>query len=262
MQLTRADQITAFEKKKAQPAETMQAVFLHVANGGHIFDLLEAWQVAYSDFMLWITEDEKRRELWNTAQNSQAEYVKREVLNTLRAISKFDVRQLFNEDGSLKPVSDWPAGAAFAVAGVDVAELWEGRGEDREQVGELKKVKLRDNLRALEMVGRNLNLFIEKVEHSHKITLEKLVTASLDQPETSYNIPEDKKRGTEAEGSPGVSQPRPPIRALTDSDQILEIIPDKEPGTISGTKNEKDIEKDIEKNSEKISGENPEDFPI
>lgn len=91
------------------------------------------------------------------------------IADTLRKISRLadsDIRELFNDDGSLKNVKDWPDEIALSVSSVEVDELFEGTGRDREQVGETKKVKLWDKVKALEMLGRHLKMFTDKTEIS------------------------------------------------------------------------------------------------
>jgi phage terminase small subunit len=88
------------------------------------------------------------------------------VLAELMRVGFSDLRRAFNEDGSLKAPKDWPDDVAAAMSSVEVVEEFEGKGEDRQQVGWTKKVKLWDKPRALEMLGKHLKLFAERVEHS------------------------------------------------------------------------------------------------
>lgn len=64
------------------------------------------------------------------------------VLQERSRLAFFDVRKLFNGDGSPVPVNELDADTAAAVAGLEVAEIWEGTGESRQFVGYLKKYKL------------------------------------------------------------------------------------------------------------------------
>lgn len=263
--ITRADQLAAFNRKAADPAGTMQTIFDHLANGGHLFDLLDLWGCAYNDVLNWIITDDGRRDLYNSAMLTQSEFVKREVLDTLRKIARFDIRTLYDDKGALLHPSSWPPAAAWAVSGVETQELFEWTGEKgdktRELIGYAKKVKLRDNLKAFEMIGKNLALFIERHEHTHKHTLEALVMAAIGPapaaPPQIPGTPEKSDRSIKTHTGFLVSP-------AGESDPTLEPQILSNPDKISGknseapeTKSEKNFPENFEKtgneNSEKIS---------
>lgn len=89
-----------------------------------------------------------------------------DVLAELLKLAMVDIGQAFNKDGSLKAVHDMPVDIRRAIAGVDVFEEFEGRGEDRTQIGWTKKIRFWDKTKALEMLGRHLKLFTDKLEHT------------------------------------------------------------------------------------------------
>lgn len=75
------------------------------------------------------------------------------VLLERSRLAFFDVRKLFRDDGSPKPVNELDDDTAAAIAGLEVVEVWEGSGEIRRFVGYLKKYKLASkdpNLSALD----------------------------------------------------------------------------------------------------------------
>ncbi|WP_110708514.1 terminase small subunit [Salinicola sp. CR57] len=80
------------------------------------------------------------------------------VLHRLVEIDQMDVLDILAEDGSIKPISEWPSSWRRYVAGMDIAELWEGHGEDREQVGLLKKIKWPDKVKNLELLGKHVEV--------------------------------------------------------------------------------------------------------
>lgn len=90
------------------------------------------------------------------------------VLHRLVEIDQMDALDILNDDHSLKPISDWPKVWRQFVSGFDISELWEGRGEDREQIGVLKKIKFPDKVKNLELLGKHVNVqaFKDQVEHS------------------------------------------------------------------------------------------------
>lgn len=63
------------------------------------------------------------------------------IAQELKRIAFADPRKLENDDGSGKKLSDLDDDTAASVASVEFEELYEGRGEDRKQVGRVRKVK-------------------------------------------------------------------------------------------------------------------------
>jgi phage terminase small subunit len=88
------------------------------------------------------------------------------VLAELLKIARADIGQAFNADGSLRPVAEMPEDVRRAIASVEIRE--EGRGGDQEQAGQTKKVRFWDKPRALEMLGRHLRMFSDRMEITGK----------------------------------------------------------------------------------------------
>lgn len=88
------------------------------------------------------------------------------VLRRLVAEVNADLADLYTDAGDLKPIEDWPEiWRQGLVAGVEVEALFAGYGEDRRQVGHVKKIKLSDRLRRLELIGKHIrvNAFQEQI---------------------------------------------------------------------------------------------------
>lgn len=88
------------------------------------------------------------------------------VLQRLALEAEADIADLFDENGKVLPAHEWPA--AFRrglVAGVEVEEM---RGEGAS--GVIRKVKLSDRLKRLELIGRHITVgaFKDRVEHTGK----------------------------------------------------------------------------------------------
>lgn len=91
------------------------------------------------------------------------------VLNRLAEEAEADVADIFNENGDIKPVREWPKiWRQGLIAGMDVEALFEGFGEDREQIGFVKKLRISDRVRRLELIGKHVrvNAFQETVHHT------------------------------------------------------------------------------------------------
>lgn len=87
------------------------------------------------------------------------------ILKELELLATVNMAEALNEDGSMKKVSEMPLAVQKALSGIDTQEIYEGTGQDRVYVGDLKKIKLFDKTRSLEMLGRHLKLFTDVVEH-------------------------------------------------------------------------------------------------
>lgn len=107
------------------------------------------------------------------ARNERTQIDADYVLNRLVEIDQMDVLDIMGDDMSLKPVSDWPAVWRRYLSGFDVAEMFEGRGEEREMVGILKKIKWPDKVKNLELLGKHVGVqaFKDRIEHSGEMTL-------------------------------------------------------------------------------------------
>lgn len=111
---------------------------------------------------------------------SRVEVKSDDVLRELLRLSMTDIGQAFDEEGKLKKLHEMPEDVRRAIAGVEVEELFEGRGDSREHVGQVRKIKFWDKVKGLELLGKHLKLFTDRVEHSGTLTLEQLITGSYE----------------------------------------------------------------------------------
>lgn len=81
------------------------------------------------------------------------------VLLKLSEMIEADVGDILDENGNIKPIKQWPAVWRKSVSGFDVMEMDEGAAV-------LKKVKLLDKVKILELIGRHVDVsaFRDKVE--------------------------------------------------------------------------------------------------
>jgi len=89
------------------------------------------------------------------------------LLSRLAEEALADIADLYDDNGGLKPVDQWPLiWRQGLVAAVEVKELFEGRGESREAIGRVSQVKLSDRIKRLELIGKHIDVqaFREKVE--------------------------------------------------------------------------------------------------
>lgn len=86
------------------------------------------------------------------------------VLKELARLAFFDVRKLYDADGSPIPIHQLDDDTAAAVAGLDIMEEYEGHGEDRVFVGYTKKYKVNDKNSALTLAMRHLGMLNDKLD--------------------------------------------------------------------------------------------------
>ena len=157
------------------PANTLQVLVAHVANGGTITTLCDTWEVSYAEVLRWLYADRAREREYVRALNDRAEWAKETLLAQLRDIALVDIRQVFDDNGHIKAIDQWPKALASALASFEVVDEYDDEGV---KTGTLKKFKLYDKLKAIDLLGKNLALFVERHEINGKLTLEHLVAST------------------------------------------------------------------------------------
>lgn len=93
------------------------------------------------------------------------------VLRRLHGEAMADLAEIFDDQGRLRQVSDWPdAWRRGLVVGIESFEEYEGRGEERTAVGMVRKIKLSDRVKHVELIGRHVDVraFVTRHEHTGK----------------------------------------------------------------------------------------------
>lgn len=89
------------------------------------------------------------------------------VLTEIAKLAFTDIRKIFNENGQLLPVHMLPDEVAASVSSVEVVTT-KIPGTDPVEVEHTAKIKFWDKRGSLELLGKHLKLFTEKVEHTGK----------------------------------------------------------------------------------------------
>lgn len=85
------------------------------------------------------------------------------VLVEIARLAFNDPRKAFDKYGSLLPIKDWPDEVAAAISSIKVKEIAD---QDGNVIGELKEVKFWDKGKQIELAGKHLGMFTDKVQHS------------------------------------------------------------------------------------------------
>lgn len=165
------------EKTRAQciaemhdnPDDRINQICRHIANGGDMITLAETWGVSYADMYAFGYSAPHKQKLMD-AYNARDEWFKQAILRELRRISLVDLSEIYDENNALKPIAEWPKDVIACVAGVDTLEV----KEQGQVIGQMRKVKLFDKIKALEMLGRATNDDFKtvNVKHSGRISHE------------------------------------------------------------------------------------------
>lgn len=114
----------------------------------------------------YISEKMKERE-------KRTEVTQDMVIKELAKIAFLDIRKLYTENGQLKNVADIDDDTAGAISSLETLEEYDGYGDERAKIGDTQKLKLLDKTKALELLGRHLGIFNDKLDVNVKEKEEK-----------------------------------------------------------------------------------------
>jgi phage terminase small subunit len=91
------------------------------------------------------------------------------VLNHNAEMLEADIADIIDDNGSYLPIKQWPKIWRQMLAGIDVQELFEGSGSSKKKIGTVKKFKFIDRLRALELLGKHVNIqaYRDRIDMHH-----------------------------------------------------------------------------------------------
>ena len=91
------------------------------------------------------------------------------VVKELAKIGFSNIKEIYDENNSLKNIKDLDDDIAGAISSIETTEQYESVLGVKVKTGETKKIKTYDKVKALETLGRHLGMFKEKIEHSGSI---------------------------------------------------------------------------------------------
>lgn len=121
-------------------------------------------------------ENLKKPEIQSAIQEAQTERQKRTeitqdmVLRETAKLAFFDIRKMFGKNGKPLDISELDADTAAALVGLDVQDVFDNDGD---YVGFVKKYKMADKLKALELLGKHVGAFELKAEtrENHEVRI-------------------------------------------------------------------------------------------
>lgn len=96
------------------------------------------------------------------------------VLMRLVEIDQMDVIDILDDEGGLKPISQWPKVWRTSISAVDINRIRMAMRDDEEDIeSTLQKIKWPDKVKNLELIGKHVdvNAFKERLEVSGTVTI-------------------------------------------------------------------------------------------
>lgn len=143
------------DKDPAGSTRVMDAICRHVSLGGSPVEWCDEHEYDWIQVTHWINSDKDRRQKYYEAYLAQNEWAAITILKDLRDMKDYDLRKILNEDGSVKPVSEWPLCVSKAIESFEVVERPDG--------AIIKSIVTTKKLKAIEMLMKNLGILHEKI---------------------------------------------------------------------------------------------------
>jgi hypothetical protein len=158
----------------AEP-EAINFICESISEGRTLVDISRAWDVRFSELHAWVHDATipARLEKYALALEARGMYYTEHVLGRLFTISDADLSMCY-KGGQLLPMDEWPTDVRRALKTIETQINDEGHVT--------KKLQLTDPLRAMELLGKHVKMFSDKIDVSGSLSLEALVGASLKQP--------------------------------------------------------------------------------
>lgn len=140
-----------------------------VSNGMSLINISDKLGVPYNRLSVWLNNTSERRERVSAAVTARNEYIVARILDEVQGIGLSNMKHLLNEDGTMKALKDLPDAVTACISSFEVEE--KEIGDIR--IGTIKKVKMIDKIRGLEVLIKGLQGFVEhkelKVEHTFTV---------------------------------------------------------------------------------------------
>lgn len=95
-----------------------------------------------------------RMSMLREEQEKKYTITRERVMEEYAKLAFVDLKDAYDENGVLKPLSEIDPGIRGAIAGIESVDVYDGYGKDREKIGELKKLKLHDKRGALSDIAK------------------------------------------------------------------------------------------------------------
>ena len=172
MELTRAERRERFNMAAKEP-EFLEVLCDRIADGETLVDITRGMGANFRWMYEWLNDMNfpERREKYNEAENARDASMKEDIVGQIHRLSNVNVKDMFDDSGNLKRISDLSDHVAKAVASIDVTENEKGEVT--------KKIRMVDKGQMLTLGGRRQRMFVDRVDVSGQMSLEQAVNESM-----------------------------------------------------------------------------------
>jgi len=147
----------------------MPDVIDRLANGEMVLNLCKDLGIKYSELLGYVTSDSVRHQMFTAAVKAGEGWLIQRLSQELHNIGLHDIKDALDSSGCVRPIEEIPEALRRTIAGIEVEELYEMQGREKVYIGRVKKIKLIDKTKAIEMLGKKLDMFIDKVHVSGEV---------------------------------------------------------------------------------------------
>lgn len=146
----------------------------HMAHGEPELDYCKKVGVSFADMQDFIRKDKERLSLYQHATVLYEQWFVIRIMQELKLIGLMDIKEAFNPNGTLKAIEDIPEAIRRTIGGIEIQETFENDDSEpsgKRWTGYLKKIKFIDKIKSLELLGKKLNMFADKIQVSGSVEL-------------------------------------------------------------------------------------------
>lgn len=161
--------------------DVMTDICRYVANGGSSTRWCVLHKVDYATFLEAVREDREFESMFIQACMDREEWFKENLLTLMYEITAFDARQAYDENGNIKPMNELPRHVAAMVKRSRTV-----RSENKNGPPDIvDALEFYDKQKAIDQLGKHLQLFVEKPVQTKTLTLEETIRKSKDESKNS-----------------------------------------------------------------------------
>lgn len=146
----------------AEP-KTLHDLLECIAGGGTMAEWSKGMDFIYGDVYAWVYDDPERLKTYTRALESNKSNLSDRVVTRLRQVMDTDIRQAFDAKGKQLPIGKMPDDVAQVMSAIETTTDAEGRVTQR--------LRFTPRERGIDMLGRHLKMFTDKVEVSGSLSL-------------------------------------------------------------------------------------------